>query len=179
MSRSSAQADPDKLAWLNQHYLKEMPRPLLLEALSPFLERAVGHPVEPSDGLADLLDLLRERAKTLEDMAEQTVFAVVQNLPYDEKAATKHLKPAARPLLEDLHTELADVDPWTPDGIEPVFEAVRARHDVGMGKLAQPVRVAITGRAASPGIYETLAVLPKSTALARIAEAIHFIKHGG
>ncbi len=179
VSRSSAQADPDKLAWLNQHYLKQMPRPELLAELTPFLEQALGHAVEPSDGLADLVDLLRERARTLAEMAEQATFVAVQNLPYDEKAAAKHLKPAARPLLEALHTALAEVDPWTPEAIEPVFETVRARHDVGMGKLAQPVRVALTGRAASPGIYETLAVLPQATALARIAEAIHFIKHGG
>jgi glutamyl-tRNA synthetase len=64
--------------------------------------------------------------------------------------------------------------------MESIFESVRAAHgDLGMGKLAQPVRVAVTGSAASPGIYETLEVLGKTRALSRLAEALHFIKHGG
>ena len=124
-------------------------------------------------------DLLRERSKSLEEMAERAAFLVVENMAYDEKAATKHLKPAAEPILEDLHDRLVALEPWNAASIAPIFEAVReAQGGIGMGKLAQPVRVAVTGSSASPGIYETLEVLGKKKSVSRIAEAIHFIRHG-
>jgi glutamyl-tRNA synthetase len=180
VNRSSAQADQDKLAWLNQHYIKEMPGDELVQALLPFLEQEVGHPVEATPELGVLVDLLRERSKTLVEMAERAKWLVVENLAYEEKAARKHLTDPAAPILKDLHDRLAELDAWTADAMEPVFESVRSDHgDVGMGKLAQPVRVAVTGSSASPGIYETLEVLGKPRALSRLAEAHHFIKHGG
>ncbi len=180
VNRSSSQADPEKLAWLNQHYIREMPRDALVAALLPFLEREVGHAVEATPDLAALVDLLRERSKTLVEMAERAVWLVVGNLAYDEKAARKHLTEAAGPILKDLHDGLAELDSWDGAGMERVFDSVRAAHgDVGMGKLAQPVRVAVTGSSASPGIYETLEVLGKPRSLSRLAEALHFIKHGG
>jgi glutamyl-tRNA synthetase len=179
VNRSSAQADPDKLAWLNQHYLKEMPREELVAALLPFLEQRVRHPVRATPELGSLADLLRERSKSLEEMAERATFLVVENMAYDEKAAAKHLKPAAEPILEDLHDRLSALEPWNAAGIAPIFEAVReSQGGIGMGKLAQPVRVAVTGSSASPGIYETLEVLGKKKSVSRIAEAIHFIRHG-
>ena len=93
-------------------------------------------------------------------------------------AAKKHLKPSVEPVLADLHEGLTALDDWTEAALEAVFEAVRARHDgLSMGRIAQPVRVAITGTAASPGIFETLAVLGKQRSVGRIAEAIHFLRH--
>ena len=87
----------------------------------------------------------------------------------DPKAAKKHWKASSRPLLEGLARELGQLPDWNAAAIESAFEAVRsAAGDIGMGKLAQPVRIAITGSAASPGIFETLAVLPQERAVARI-----------
>ena len=80
-------------------------------------------------------------------------------------------------MLEDLHQRLAALEEWSEPALEHVFEDVRAGHDnLGMGKLAQPVRVAITGRSATPGIYETLAVLGKQRSVGRIAKAIQYLR---
>jgi len=178
VNRSSAQADADKLSWLNQHWIKTLPQADLLAVLAPFLEGVAGHSVEPTPELGRLVDLLRERAKTLEDLAERARFLLREEIHYDEKAAKKFLKPAALPLLEDLQRRLGSLEAWTEAGLEQTFEAVRAAQgDIGMGKLAQPVRVAVTGSSASPGIYETLEVLGQQRSVARIAEAIHSIKH--
>jgi glutamyl-tRNA synthetase len=179
VNRASAQADPAKLAWLNQHYLKQRSGESLVPALLPFLEQALGHPVAPTPELARLAELLRERAKTLREMAERAVFLATENLAYDEKAARKHLRPEIAHALESLHDRFAAQADWRAAALEADFEAVRAAQgDLPMGKLAQPVRVAVTGSDASPGIYETLELLGKERSLARIAEAIHFIRHG-
>jgi len=174
--RSSAQADTAKYAWLNQHYIKSMARDELLHALLPFLEREVDGKVEVSPGLERLVDLLRERSKTLVEMAQQARFLVCEEIHYDPKAAKKHLRPEIRPVLADLHDALARVDEWSEPAIEGVFERVRAAHDdLAMGKIAQPVRVAVTGGAVSPGIFETLVALGKERALQRLAAAIVFV----
>jgi glutamyl-tRNA synthetase len=175
VGRKSAQADPGKLDWLNQHYITGMPREPLVNALLPFLAERVGHPVEASAPLGGLVDLLRERSKTLVEMAERAAWLVSDEIELDEKAAQKHLSESAAPILRDLRVGLDALEEWDPASLEPVFEAVRERHDVGMGKLAQPVRVAVTGSAASPGIYETLAVLGREKTLARLEAALAHI----
>ena len=177
--RASAQIDKDKLAWLNQHYIKEMPRPDLIRALAPFFERVAGRPVEVSPGLERLVDLLRERSHTLVELTERARFMLVEVTGYDEKAAKKHLKPAIEPILRDLHDRLRDLEEWTEASLEAAFEAIRKAHDdLPMGKLAQPVRVAVTGSAASPGIFETLAALGQERSVGRLAEAVHYLRHG-
>jgi len=178
VGRASAQADGAKLDWINQHYIKELPSGDLLAELIPFLSAEVGFDVPPSPGLARLVDLVRERGKTLEELAQSARFFFATPADYDAKAAKKHMKPEALPVLQDLHGELAGIPTWDEAGIESAFETVRARRgELPMGKLAQPVRVALTGRAASPGIFETLAVLDRQDALDRIAAAIqHFAK---
>jgi glutamyl-tRNA synthetase len=179
VNRSSAQADPAKLSSLNQHHIQSLSVGDLTRRLLPFLEAEAKREVEPTVALETLVDLLRERSKTLVEMAQQALFWVHDDVPYEEKAARKHLTQAAEPVLRDLHDRLAEVDSWTGDALEKVFEDVRARHgDLGMGKLAQPVRVAVTGRAASPGIFETLVVLGKRRSVGRLAEALHYLRHG-
>ena len=178
VNRSSAQADPDKLLWLDQHYIKTLPNEDLVQRLLPFLETLVRRSVPATPELGRLVELLRERSSTLREMAEHSGFLVSDEIRYEEKAAKKHLKPSVEPVLADLHEGLAALDDWTEAALEAVFEAVRARHDgLSMGRIAQPVRVAITGTAASPGIFETLAVLGKQRSVGRIAEAIHFLRH--
>ena len=179
VQRASAQADPAKLSWLNQHYIKTLPQSDLLAALMPFLERAAGHPVTWSAALEQLVELLRERSKTLVEMAQLARFLVVDEIAYDQKVAAKHLRPEILAPLADLHDRLAALDEWVPARLEAVFQEVRSRHgELAMGKLAQPVRVAITGGEVSPPIFDTLGVLGKTRSLARIAEAIHTIRHG-
>jgi len=179
VGKSAARADPDKLLHLNQHYIKTLPTDLLMERLQPFLDAAIGRAVPRSPQLERLVDLHRERAKTLADMARLSLFLVTDNIPYDEKAAKKHLKEQIAPALSDLHDRLAALDEWSEETLAGAFEATReAQGGIALGKLAQPVRVAVTGGVVSPGIFETLTVLGKERSVGRIAEAIHFIHHG-
>lgn len=177
--RASARADSAKLSFLSQHFLKTLPRDALFAELQPFLDVAAGQPVVRSGSLERLVDLLRERSHTLAEMASLARFVLVDSIAYDEKAAHKHLRREIEPALAALHDRLAALDEWSAGGIEAAFDAVRALHgDLPLGKLAQPVRVAITGGAVSPPIFDTLEVLGRKRALGRIAEAVHFIRHG-
>lgn len=175
VQRASGQADPGKLEWLNQHYIKERPRDRLAHEVAPLLA-AAGTPVDADDAsFGALLDLLRERSKTLVEMAERARFFATPDaaLVHDPDAVKKHWKPAARPALEDLAAALARVARWDTAGVEAAFHAVLARHEgLALGKLAQPVRIAVTGSAASPGIFETLVVLGRERTCARIARAL-------
>jgi glutamyl-tRNA synthetase len=174
--RSSAGADTGKFLWLNQHYIKELPRQELVRDLLPFLEAETDGKVDVTPGLERLVDLLRERSKTLVEMARQARFLVCDEITYEAKAARKHLNPAVRPVLQDLCNALAALDDWTEASIESAFSGVRAAHDdLGMGKLAQPVRVAVTGGAVSPGIFETLAALGRERTVGRIAAAVEYL----
>ncbi|MEE2663923.1 MAG: glutamate--tRNA ligase [Myxococcota bacterium] len=175
VGRSATQANFGKLEWQNQQFVAALPSDELLERLRPFLELQAAGPIEDSEGLRALLELLRERAHTLAEMAAQARWLVVDDeaIEPDPKAVKKHWKAGSGPLLESLARGLQGLDDWEPDAIEGVFERVRAEAgDIGMGKLAQPVRIALTGRAASPGIFETVAALPQKRAVARIERAI-------
>jgi len=174
--RSSARVDTEKFLWLNQHYIKKLPREELIRDLLPFLERETDGKVDVTPGLERLVDLLRERSKTLVEMARKARFLICDEITYDEKAARKHMKPAIRPVLGDLHDALAGLDEWSEASIAAVFDRVRAAHDdLAMGKIAQPVRVAVAGSAVAPGIFETLAALGKERSVSRIAAAVAFL----
>jgi len=176
VGRSGAQADLAKLDWLNQHYLKECSADALFEAVAPFLETVVGDPVERDERIDRLLDLLRERSHTLVEMAQKARFALVDEIEVDPAAAKKHLRPIALEPLERLTEALAELERWTTQTLEMTFEQTCERLDgLKLGKLAQPVRVAVTGTGASPGIYQTLEVAGRERTLARLragAEAI-------
>jgi glutamyl-tRNA synthetase len=172
--RSPGHADPAKLDWINQSWIKALPRERLVRELVPLLEAQTGVRPEASPGLGLLLDLLRERSRTLVEMAERARFLAVADadLAIDPRAAQKHWKPALRPAIAELHAALAALADWDPAAIERVFESVRTRHGLGLGPLAQAVRVAVTGSAASPGIFETLAALGRERSAARLERAL-------
>lgn len=172
VGRAGAQADLAKLDWLNQHYLKALSPDDLFARLLPALEKEASREVSRSDGLDLLLSLLRERSTTLSDMAGRARWMLREDVELDEKATKKHLKAAAGPLLTTLNGALEALGNWTASEIEAAFERVRQEAgDIGMGKLAQPVRVAVTGSAASPGIFETLEALGQRRTVERIADA--------
>ena len=173
--RAAGQADPGKLDWLNQHYIKELPRERLVRELLPFLAEA-GTPVEPSAALEAVVDLLRERSKTLAEMAQRARFFAVADaaLVHEADAVRKHWKAAARAGGEGPRRRARRASSrGTIASIEAAFHAVLARHEgLALGKLAQPVRVAVTGSAASPGIFETLALLGRERSVARLERAL-------
>jgi glutamyl-tRNA synthetase len=176
IGRSAAQADLDKLLWLDQHYLKELPMDELFAGVAPYLEQNAGRPIARDAGLEALLDLLRERSKTLVEMAARAAWLVSDEIEIEAGAAKKHLKAAARPLLQRLHECMSEATSWDEASLEAIFNAVAAENDdIKLGKLAQPVRVAVTGGPVSPGIYETLTALGRDRSLERISRAIALI----
>lgn len=183
VGRASGQADPDKLLWVNQQHIKLADMDVLMPALESHFKRHLGRVPEYDDRLIKVIDLMRDRSKTLDEMAAQA--SVLLRDPIDlqsesaAKAVKKHLKPAALPLIESLHLALEKlvVDEWNESQLESVFEAVASHHDnAKLGKIAQPVRVAITGGAISPGIYETMVAIGRQRCLPRLAEAITLMR---
>jgi glutamyl-tRNA synthetase len=169
---SPSQVHDDKLFWLSQHYIKTLPRERLLAHLQRFLDAEAGRPVAIDEGLTELVDLLRERSKTLVEMAQLARFYYVDALARDAKASAKFLRAEIAPPLRALRDALAATSGWDRAAIEAVFQQVIADHGLQLGALAQPVRVAITGGTVSPPIFETLAVLGRERSLARIGEAL-------
>jgi glutamyl-tRNA synthetase len=162
--------NPEKLLWLNQHYLKTLPETDIAKRLVPFLaEREANVSGDPR--LPRVVVALRERSKTLVEMAELArPFFVRPEM--DPKAVAKHLDDAGKALLRKGREALAQVTPWAAAGIDPVLKSLSESAGVGMGKVAQPIRVAVTGSTVSPPIGETLELLGKDEALARIDAAL-------
>ncbi|MEE8164226.1 MAG: glutamate--tRNA ligase [Myxococcota bacterium] len=177
VGRSGARADLEKLDWLNQHYLKICSADVLFESARPFLEAVAGRPVERNATLDKLLDLLRERSHQLKEMAEKARFALVDELEIDAGAAKKHLRPISLEPLEGLITRLESTPEWTLESLAKSFEETCAGlGGLKLGKLAQPVRVAVTGTDASPGIYETLEVVGRERTLERLRQAAQRVR---
>jgi glutamyl-tRNA synthetase len=172
VGKSPSQVQEDKLLALSQHWLGELSAERLQREVQPFLDAAAGRAVEIDAGLAELLELLRPRSSTLVDMAERARFYWLDEVELDPKAARKHLSEKAAEPLTTLRRALGECSDWTADALELVFESVCASRDLKMGQLAQPTRVAVTGSAASPGIFETLALLGRERSLARIDAAL-------
>jgi glutamyl-tRNA synthetase len=171
VGKSPSVFNPEKLEWVNFQYLKATAPAELARLTMPFIERA-GLPV-PTDQqwLARALETLRERAKTLAELAELARFYLAETIELDEKAASKHLTPAVAPALTDLMRHLGALSRWDATSIEGAFQETIAAHAMKLGALAQPVRVAVTGGTTSPGIYEVLDVLGRERTLSRLARA--------
>lgn len=172
---SAATFDPEKLQWLNAEYIKRGEPRRLADVLLPFLERR-GYdprgPIQPQGGLEAVVPHLRERAKTLVEMAEWTMPYVTEPVAMDEAAAVKFLTPAVAPSLTKFADRLKAVTPFSKETIEPLVQAVLNEDHLKMGAFAQPLRVALTGKTFSPGIYEVMAILGKERTLHRIAQAL-------
>jgi len=174
--KSAGVFNPEKLLWLNFHYLKNRPLSRLAEEIVPFI-KAKGYAV-PHDRawLEKMIATLRERAKTLVDLVDLAHFYLSDDIPFDENAAKKFLTLEAREPLAELIQKLEALADFTENSIERVFTEVLQQRNLPLGKLAQPVRVALTGSTVSPGIYEVIAVLGKERTLARLHPALQTIE---
>jgi glutamyl-tRNA synthetase len=175
VNNSAAAFNPDKLLWLNQHYIKTSDPQHVAHHLSWHWGR-VG--VDPSAGPdpVEVVKAQRERAKTLVEMAQNSVFFYRDFEAYDPKAADKHLRSEAAPGITALRERLAGLENWTAEAIHAAVQAVAEAHGLNLGKLAQPVRVAIAGGAVSPPIDVTLALVGRERTLARLDRALEFIQ---
>lgn len=171
VNNAAAAFNPDKLSWLNQHYMKTGDPERLAQRLRPFLE-ARDADLARGPRLPEVVIALRERAKTLVEMADQALFFYRDVESYDEQAAAKHLRADALPGLKALAGRLASLDAWTVPALHAAVEGVAADTGLTLGKLAQPVRVAVAGKAVSPPIDVTLALLGREATLARLGRAV-------
>jgi glutamyl-tRNA synthetase len=172
VNKSASRFDLTKLEWLNQQYLKS-DDPLEIAPHFEWHLRAAG--IDPAQGPdpVDVIVALRDRAKTLKEMAEKARVWYAPLDQYDETAVTKHLKtPTARAALEAAHAELAALSEWSVANVHAAIEAAAQSIGEGMGKVAQPLRVALTGTQVSPSIDHTTFLAGRDEALRRIEAAI-------
>jgi glutamyl-tRNA synthetase len=172
---SAAAFNPEKLLWLNQHYIKNSDPAHVAHHLSYHLGR-LG--VDPSAGpeLIEVVKVQRERAKTLVEMAQNSVFFYREPEGYDPKDAAAHLRHEAEKPLSDLCARLAALPLWLPEPIHATVTGVAEARGLKLGKVAQPLRVAVAGRAVSPPIDATLALLGREKTLARLDRALDYLK---
>jgi glutamyl-tRNA synthetase len=178
VNRAAAAFNTEKLLWLNQHYIKSDSPERLARLLSPLMgERGI----DPANGpdLVEVVKAQQERAKTLVEMAEISDFFYRDFDEYDAKAASKHLNAAARAPLERLRAELEALDNWHPEALHQIVIDVAGALELNLGKVAQPLRVAVAGRAASPGIDVTLYLAGHEACLRRIDRALDYIAGRG
>lgn len=167
IGKSGGRWDMDKLTWLNQVWIKRLAVDDLAERARPFFE-ALGLAVDGRLALA--VGTLRERARTLVELAEMGRFYFVDDaaLSYDPEAVEKFLKPEARAQLGLLAEALSTEERWEIDALEAAMGRFLEAHGLKLGKVAQPVRVAITGQKVGPGVFETLVALGRERSLARL-----------
>ena len=175
---SAAVFNPEKLQWLNAEYIKQGEPRHIAELLLPFLEKQ-GYDrdglVQPQGGIEAVVPHLRERAKTLVEMVDWTLPYIMEPVAMDEAAAEKFLTPAIAPSLNKFAERVKTVDPFSKETLDPVLQTILEEDHLKMGKFAQPLRVALTGRTSSPGIYEVMELLGKDRTLKRLELALHRI----
>lgn len=164
--KAAAAFDRQKSLWLNQHYIKTDPPERVAAHLAWQMQR-LG--IDPAAGpaLVDVVTAQRERAKTLVEMAENSLFLYREIESYDEKAVAK-VKPAAISALRALQDTLQTLDPWLTETLHQAVSNVAQAHGLSLGELAQPLRLVLTGRSVSPPIDVTLALIGRDRAMHRI-----------
>lgn len=175
VQKSAAVFNPEKLLWMNAEYLKTSPPSRIAQELVPLLEGA-GLKDEiraaSADWLTQLVVLVRERAKTLTDMVMWVTPYFGQTVSYDEESVKKFLTPAMAPILSKLLARFEAFPDFSKQEWEESFKKLVEEEGMKMGQLAQPVRVALTGRAASPGLFEVMDVLGRERTLLRLRKGI-------
>lgn len=174
VGKSAGIFDPVKLTALNADHIQAATPQALASHLRPFLA-AQGWNTDDDGYLHDVIATLQARSKTLVEMARQAHFYFTGTIVLDEQAAAKFLKPAVLPPLQALRDQLAALTAFDEKALEGVFVQVMEQFEIKLGKIAQPVRVALTGATVSPGIFEIMAVLGRERVVARLDRAIEHI----
>ena len=178
VNESAAAFDPDKFLWVNEQWLKRVPSERLAPLLATFLEVAGVEDADLNAGppLQEIVEVQCHRARTLVEMAEKSRFVYEEPDAYAPKAAKQHLRGVALPVLRRLQHCLGELGEWTVETTQAAVGSVADELNLKMGKVAQPLRVAVTGEAASPGIGQTLALIGREKTLRRLAKAVEFVE---
>jgi glutamyl-tRNA synthetase len=174
VGRSAAAINPGKLDWLNSQYIKKIELEELVQRVRPFIE-AKGYSNLDPDRLRKAISSLRERVKTLVEMADLSEFYFSEEITYDEKAVGKFLNPETMPMIEQVITFLSNESILEKENAHRLIQQLAETRGEPLVKIAQPVRVALTGRMVSPPIDEVMEVLGKESVIKRLRRAIEKI----
>lgn len=175
INKSASCINPEKLLWLNQHYIKEGDAEHVAGHLAWHMEKQ-GINTENGPALTEIVNALSERSKTLLEMAQSSRYFFEDFAEFDEKAAKKNLKAAALEPLQKMLQNFTDIAEWKGEALHQVVLDVTEELDLKLGKVAQPLRVAVTGSGMSPSIDVTLELIGRERCLERISQAINFIE---
>ena len=175
VNKAATALNPDKLAWLNQHYLRESNAERVACLLKVKLVK-LGVDVTGPPNLKEVAGIQKERVKTIAEMAEQSRFFYEEFAEYDETAAKKHLRPVVLEPLREVREALAGLEDWNREALHAAIDAVAGQQAMKFGKIAQPLRVAVTGSGVSPSIDVTLQLLGRDKTLSRLERALELIE---
>ncbi|UFS69865.1 glutamate--tRNA ligase [Geomonas sp. RF6] len=175
VGRSAGVFNPDKLLWLNAHYIKTGDPERLAQLVTPFLKQ---RQVDPATGpsLVEVVKTLQERARTMLELADGAIFYYNSDFDYDAKGAAKHFTAEAPELLGALVAKLEALPALTVEAIEQLFKEICEEKGIKLGQIGPAVRIALSGVTASPGIYEMIHVLGVEETKKRIERAVATIK---
>lgn len=179
IGKAAAVFNPEKLIWMNQQYIINTPAEKLAHEVMPFLVREKvienGHSLDIG-WLSRAVETLRERARTLVELAQSLRYYIAEDIVFDDKSREKFLKEEALPYLKDLLGALEGLKSFGHDELEAVFKSIIEKYGIKLKNLAQPVRVAMTGGTMSPGIYDLIEIIGKEKTLRRLERAIKVIE---
>jgi glutamyl-tRNA synthetase len=176
VNKSASSINPEKLLWLNQYYLKNTSNVTLVNPLREQF-KLLGISIDNGPDLEELIEVQKQRTETIMQMAEQSIFFYQDFDDFAENAAKKHLRPVILEPLQvlcDLYENLQD---WNNKNIKQALEDTAEKFEMKMGKIGQPLRVAVTGTGISPNIDDTLRLLGQNKSLSRLRKAIDFIEN--
>jgi glutamyl-tRNA synthetase len=171
VNKSASAFDGNKLAWLNQQHMMRVSADRVVPVLRWHLNRE-GIEAANEAQLEQIVVAQRERAKTVLEMATNSVFFFRAPTSYDEKAVRKNITAEIPALLAEVARRLGELADWSPPAIHALISELATERQLALGKIAQPIRLAVSGGTVSPPIDATLAILGKSDALARLARAV-------
>jgi glutamyl-tRNA synthetase len=175
IGKSPGVFDLDKLLALNADHMKAAGAPKIMELLKPFMKRA-GIEIKPEINLEKVVETLIPRCRTLVEMAEASRFYFEDEIVYDEDAVKKHIKPDSVVPVNAMIEKIEALDEFSEAAVDKAFHDMLEEKGLKFGKAGPPVRIALTGKTASPGIFEIMAVLGREKTTARLRKAAAFIE---
>lgn len=178
IGKSPGVFDPEKMLWLNAHYIKEKKPEALIPLVEPFVENRDNYAGKSNDFLSKAIQTLQPRSHTLLEMGKAMGFYLVDEVTYDASAAGKFLTPDMQKPFRRLIESFEALEVFNEEALEAVFRQVVVQEmGLKLGKIAQPVRVALTGVTMSPGLFEIIDILGKETVLERMRRALAYIEN--
>ncbi len=175
VNQSASMFNAEKMRWLSQQHIIRAPAEVLGSLLKIHLEKAGLNP-KHGPPVADVADAYRERAQTIAEMAASAAYLYVDDIDVDAGSAKKHLRPVIQAPMNDARARLAELEAWSREDISRAIEETAEACGIKLGKIGQPIRVAVTGGPVSPPIDVTLELVGRNRTLARLDSALKLIQ---